>query len=196
MRRPLTILAARLVATLAAACPLFVSAAAAPDGSSIPSFFFSEWTVTSNCAEEHSGLAARVATGLKFTISADSLNDGNYILEAKDTDTASWASGWNGLELQYRPGPVLTTMPADFACVPGQESSSPFLALSGFAQAAEPYYEEAHWYGLATIAGQQEHVLIFVRSGHGPSSAVIMLQSVQASSTLQLDDDGIVVTED
>lgn len=200
MRRLSRTLGLRLLFTLAAACPLLVSAAVAPDGSTIPSFFFSEWTVTANCAEAHAGLAARVATGLKLKISATPDSNGNYVLQAEDTGTASWPSGWNGLTLQYRSGPLLATVPADFVCVPGQESASsstsPFLALNGYAQAAEPYYEQAHWYGLATIAGQEEHVLIFVRAAHGPSSAIIVLQSVNAPSTLQLDDDGVVTTED
>jgi hypothetical protein len=164
---------------------------------SIPGFFFSEWTVTSNCTEAHAGLAARVATGLKFKISPDSLTaDGSYLFQAEDVAPSSWAAGWNGLKLQYRPGPAMSSVPADFVCVPGQESSSPFLAMSGFASSAEPYYQQAHWYGLATIYGQQEHILIFPRPEHGPNSAIIVLVSVNAPGSVQLDDDGAVNSED
>jgi hypothetical protein len=171
--------------------------AAAQAARAIPGYFFREWTVTSNCTEQHAGLAARVATGLKFKISADTLaEDGSYRLRTEGSALVQWAKGWDGLKLEYRDGPAMTTVPADFECIPGAEASSSFLALSGFAQAAEPYYVQAHWYGLATIAGQEEHVLIFVRPGRGPSSAIIVLQSVNAPNTLQLDDDGVVTSED
>ena len=86
----------------------------------------------------------------------------------------------------------MTAIPADFECVPGQEATSPFLAMSGFAQASEPYYEQQHWYGVATIAGQQEHVLIFPRNAKGAASAIIVLQSVNSPSTVKLDDDGVI----
>jgi hypothetical protein len=184
----------RLTALAAALTGITAAAQALP---AIPGYFFREWTVTRNCTEQHAGLAARVATGLKFKVSADTLaEDGSYRLETENTIEAQWAAGWNGLKLEYRAGTTMTTVPADFECIPGEEASSPFLALSGFAQAVEPYYEQAHWYGLATIAGQKEHVLIFVRPDHGPRSAIIVLQSVNAPGTLQLDDDGVVHTED
>jgi hypothetical protein len=187
----------RLLALVAAQCALAGMIAAAQAAQTVPGYFFREWTVTSNCTEQHAGLAARVATGLKFKISPDTLaEDGSYRLTTLDTTQAQWAAGWNGLKLEYRAGPAMTTVPADFECVPGEEPTSSFLSMSGFAQAAEPYYEEAHWYGLATIAGQEEHVLIFVRPDHGPSSAIIVLQSVNTPSTLQLDDDGVVTSED
>lgn len=197
MRPMIRPLALRLAAVVAAGCPLLItSAAVAQSETSVPSFFFNEWTVTSDCTEQNAGAAARVATGLKYKISADSLNAGSYVFQAENTATAQWPAGWNGLQLQYRAGPVMQTVPADFVCVPGQESSSPFLAMSGYAQGAEPYYEEAHWYGLATIAGQEEHVLIFVRPVQGPSAAIIVLQSVNAPGTVQLDDDGVINSED
>jgi hypothetical protein len=86
----------------------------------------------------------------------------------------------------------MTTLPADFECIPGQEATSPFLAMSNYAQATEPYYEQAHWYGLARIHGQLEHVLIFPRSSTQGPSAVIVLQSVNASNAVELDDNGII----
>lgn len=197
MRPMIRHLALRLLFLLAAGFPLVTATAdAQTDGSSIPSYFFSEWTVTSNCTEANAGPAARVAVGLQFKIAPDPASDGSYVFQAENTSTAQWAAGWNGLKLVFRPGTVMQTVPADFVCIPGQESSSPFLAMSGFAQAAEPYYEQAHWYGLATIAGQEEHVLIFARPVHGPSSAIIVLQSVNAPSTIELDDDGVINSED
>jgi hypothetical protein len=89
----------------------------------------------------------------------------------------------------------MTTVPADFECIPGAEASSPFLAMSGFAQATEPYYEQEHWYALARIHGQLEHVLIFPRDVRGPASAIIVLQSVNSPGTVQLDDNGVIHTQ-
>ena len=156
----------------------------------IPDYFFKEWTVSKNCVEAHAGLAARVQAGLKFKVTAS--QDGGYVFVAEDAGTSHWAANWNGLHLTYRPGTAMTTLPADFECIPGQESSSPFLAMSGFAQATEPQYEQEHWYGLATIHGQLEHVLIFPRNTNGAASVVIVLESVNAPGTVQLDDDGVV----
>jgi len=161
-------------------------------GSAIPDYFFKEWTVTKNCVEAHAGLAARVQAGLKFKIGRDSANeDGSYLFTAEDGTSAKWAANWNGIKLVYRPGTAMNSLPADFECIPGAESSSPFLAMSGFAQAAEPFYEQEHWYGLAKIHGQLEHVLIFPRNTSGPASVVIVLQSVNSPGTVQLDDDGV-----
>jgi len=170
-----------------------LAATAPARAADIPNYFFSEWTVTQNCTEQHAGLAAHVDSGLKFKISNDTLSsDGSYAFEAEDADQVHWAANWNGLQLQYRPGTKLTAVPADFACIPGSESSSPFLAMSGYAQATEPYYEQEHWYGLATIQGQLEHVLIFPRDARGASSAIIVLQSVNSPNTIQLDDNGVI----
>jgi hypothetical protein len=180
------VLAAQLcLACLAASPP-------ASAGGTIPDYFFKEWTVTKNCVEAHAGLAARVQAGLKFKIARNSVaDDGSYLFTAENNSSAQWAANWNGIKLVYRPGSAMTTLPADFECVPGAEASSPFLAMSGFAQAAEPVYEQEHWYGLAKIHGQLEHVLIFPRNTSGPSSVVIVMQSVNAPSTVQLDDDGV-----
>jgi len=174
------------LASLAAIEPARAAAA-------IPDYFFREWTVTKNCAEAHAGLAARVDAGLKFKIGT--ADDGGYLFIAEDTSHAHWAANWNGLHLVYRPGTQMTTIPADFECIPGQESSSNFLAMSGFAQATEPFYEEEHWYGLAQIHGQMEHVLIFPRNVTGAGSAIIVLQSVNSPATVQLDDDGVIHTQ-
>ena len=163
-------------------------------GSAIPDYFFKEWTVSKNCVEAHAGLAARVQAGLKFKVTAG--QNGGYVFNAEDAGQAHWAVNWNGLNLVYRPGTPMTTLPADFECIPGQESSSPFLAMSGFAQSAEPQYQQEHWYGLAKIHGQLEHVLIFPRNVSGTASAVIVLESVNAPGTVQLDDDGVVHGDD
>ncbi len=172
------------IAALAASAPARASGA-------IPDYFFKEWTVTKNCVEAHAGLAARVQAGLKFKISAGA-DDGSYVFVAEDAGQSRWARNWNGLQLAYRPGTQMTTLPADFECVPGAESTSPFLAMSGYAQSAEPFYEQEHWYGLAMIHGQLEHVLIFPRNTTGATSVVVVLQSVNSPSTVQLDDDGVL----
>ena len=86
-------------------------------------------------------------TGLRFKIAADKVTaDGSYVFQAEDTAHQKWAANWNGMKLQYRSGTPLTTVPADFECIPGQEATSPFLAMSNYAQATEPFYEQAHWY--------------------------------------------------
>jgi hypothetical protein len=87
-------------------------------------------------------------------------------------------------------------VPADFECAAGSETSSaaasPFLAMSGYVQTAEPQYAQQHWYGLARIHGQLEHVLIFPRDVKGDKSAIIVLQSASNSSDMTLDDDGVI----
>jgi len=183
---PLHAAAQCLIVSLAASSPTHAAA-------TIPAYFFSEWTVTANCTEAHAGLAARVDSGLKFRISPATLaTDGSYAFQAQNTAQTQWAPNWNGLKLVYRPGTQMTTVPADFECIPGGESTSPFLAMSGFAVAAEPYYEQEHWYGLARIQGQWEHILIFPRPTTGAASAIIMLVSVNAPGTVTLDDDGVI----
>ena len=187
-----------LLSTYAAAQCLIVSlgtTAPAQAAASIPSYFFSEWTVTANCAEAHAGLAAKVDTGLKYRISPATLApDGSYAFEAENSAQTQWAANWNGVKLQYRPGTQMTTVPADFECLPSGQSTSPFLAMSGFAVAAEPYYEQENWYGLASIQGQWEHILIFPRPTTGAASALIMLVSVSAPGTITLDDDGLIIS--
>jgi hypothetical protein len=156
----------------------------------IPDYFFKEWTVSKNCTEAHAGLAARADAGLKFRVTTS--KDGAYVFQALDNVKSKWAANWNGMKLQYRAGSKLSTVPADFECIPGEESSSPFLAMSGFAQASEPYYEPQHWYGIAKIHGQLEHVLIFPRDGSTGPDAIIVIQSVNAPGAIQLDDDGVI----
>lgn len=174
-----------------------VAAAPAHAAGAIPQYFFSQWTVTSNCTEAHAGPAAHVPAGVQFKISSDSAaSDGRYTLQTIDADGQKWASEWNGLKLEYRPGTKMGSVPADFVCVAGAEESSaaasPFLAMSGYVQTAEPQYAQQHWYGVAKIHGQIEHVLIFPRDVKGENSAVIVLQSASRSSDISLDDDGVI----
>jgi hypothetical protein len=64
--------------------------------------------------------------------------------------------------------------------------------MSGYVQTAEPQYAQAHWYGLAQIHGQYEHVLIFpLAAATGGTRAVVVLESATAGSVV-LDDDGVI----
>jgi len=187
---------ATLSLTVAAQCLLVgLAATSQAHAARIPDYFFKEWTVAKNCTEQHAGLAAQVQTGLKFTVAADSANDGGYVFVAEDAAQQHWAANWNGMKLEFRPGTTMTTVPADFECIPSQEGTSPFLAMSGYAQGSEPYYEQQHWYGIASLHGQMEHVLIFPRNVSGGPSAIIVLQSVNSPKTVQLDDNGVIHTQ-
>ena len=184
-----------LAAFAAAQCVFAGMIGAAPArADQIPPYFFSQWTVTANCTEVQAGPATRVQAGLQFKISQSA--DGSYTLQTINASGAQWDSGWQGLTLTYRAGTKMNSVPADFECVAGSEaasaSSSPFLAMSGYVQTVEPQYAQEHWYGLAKIQGQYEHVLIFPRAVKGDNSAIIVLQSATASSNVVLDDDGVI----
>ncbi len=191
-----------LAGFVAAQCLFAGFTASAPaQAADIPQYFFSQWTVTANCAEAHAGPAARVQPGLQFKIASDAANaDGTYTLQAINAAGQKWATEWSGVKLEYRPGTQMTTVPADFTCVAGSEASStaasPFLAMSGYVQTAEPQYAQQHWYGLARIHGQLEHVLIFPRPTKGDNSAIIVLQSASSRSNVVLDDNGVVNSRD
>jgi hypothetical protein len=178
---------------IAAQCLFAGLLAATPaQAARIPDYFFKEWTVSKNCTEQHAGLAAQADVGLRFRIARQISDDGSYVFQAIDNATSKWATNWNGVRLQYRPGTKLTSVPADFECIPGQEASSPFLAMSGFAQASEPYYEPAHFYGVAKIRGELEHILIFPLDSSAGPGAIIVIQSVNAQGSVQLDQDGVI----
>lgn len=179
-----------LSSLLAAQC--LMSGLPARAQAAIPAYFFKEWTVSANCAEQNSVLAGTVQTGLKFHIASSANADGSFSFVAENSQTQQWAPSWSTITLSYRPGTQMQTLPADFACIPGEPASSPFLAMSGYAVGAEPYYQQEHWYGLANIQGQLEHVLIFPRNVAGTPSVVIILQSVTAPGTVQLDDNGVI----
>ena len=184
-----------LTAFAAAQCILVGMLATAPArAAQIPQYFFSQWTVTANCTEAQAGPATRVQAGLQFKISQSP--DGTYSLQTINASGKQWANEWQGVKLAYRAGTKMSSVPADFECVAGSEaasaSSSPFLAMSGYVQAVEPQYAQEHWYGLARIRGQLEHVLIFPRAVQGDNSAIIVLQSATANSNVVLDDDGVI----
>jgi hypothetical protein len=179
----------------AAQCVFAGMIAAAPArAAQIPQYFFSQWTVTANCTEAQAGPATRVQAGLQFKISQSA--DGQYTLQTINASGRQWASEWQGVKLIYRAGTKMNSVPADFECVAGSEaastSASPLLAMSGYVQAVEPQYAQEHWYGLARIHGQLEHVLIFPRAVKGDNSAIIVLQSATANSNVVLDDNGVI----
>ena len=186
-----------LTAFAAAQCLILGLAVTAPArAAEIPQYFFGQRTITSNCTEANAGPAARVPTGVQFKISATPGADGSYTLQTIDAAGKQWPSDWNGVKLQFRAGTKMTTIPADFACAAGSEassaSSSPLLAMSGYVQTVEPQYAMEHFYGLANIHGQPEHVLIFPRDAKGGTSAIIVLESATAGSTINLDDNGVI----
>jgi len=182
-----------LASAIAVQCLVGTLAGTPARASDIPDNFFQEWTVSKNCTEQHAGLAARVASGLKFKISRDAQSaDGSYVIQTENTAQQRWNANWSGIKLQYRPGTTMQALPADFECIPGQEATSSFLAMSNYAQSTEPFYEQAHWYGLARIHGQLEHILIFPSNSATGPKAVIVMQSVTAANSVQLDDNGVI----
>ena len=179
----------------AAQCVFAGMIAAAPArAAQIPQYFFSQWTVTANCTEAQAGPATRVQTGLQFKISQSA--NGSYTLQTINASGKQWANEWQGVKLTYRAGTKMNSVPADFECAAGSEaaatSTSPFLAMSGYVQTVEPQYPQEHWYGIAKIHGQLEHVLIFPRAVQGDNSAIIVLQSATSGSNVVLDDNGVI----
>jgi hypothetical protein len=186
---PLTVFAAAqcLIAGFMAATPARAA--------EVPKYFLSQWTVSSNCTEASAGPATRVQAGLQFSVAKDA--SGHYSLKTVNAAGGQWASEWNGVRLAYRPGTKMTTVPADFECVAGAEASSasasPLLAMSGYVQTAEPQYTQEHFYGLARIRGQLEHVLIFPRdSSTGGASVIVVLESASSGANISLDDNGVI----
>ncbi len=184
----------------AAQCVIAGLAAAAPARAdeAIPGYFFNQWTVASNCTEANAGPAVRVQLGLQFKVANNPAANGHYTLQTINSAGHQWLSDWNGIELHYRAGTQMTSIPADFECVAGSEaasaSASPLLAMSGYAQTVEPQYEAQHWYGLAKIRGQYEHVLIFpLATKIGGTTAIVVLESATAGSVV-LDDGGVIHT--
>ena len=190
-----------LTAFAATQCLVIGLAATAPArAAEIPPYFFSQWTVTANCTEAQAGPATRVQPGLQFKIASQPAADGTYTLQTINAAGQQWNTAWSGVKLEYRAGTPMTTVPADFECVAGSEaasaSSSPFLAMSGYVQTAEPQYAQQHWYGLVKVHGQLEHVLIFPRAAKGDKSAIIVLQSASSGSNISLDDNGVISSRD
>jgi hypothetical protein len=175
---------------------LSVLSLTAPDARSqdaaVPSYFFNEWRVSRDCSEPHAAPAGHTQTGLRLRVTPSA--DG-FALETIDAENRKWSSGWSGAKLEYRAGTPLAAVPADFECVPGEEASSPFLAMGGHSVSAEPWYENEHWYGLLKIHGQAHHVLIFPIASGGGAKAVIVLQDADASDNIELDHDGTIIIE-
>lgn len=183
---------------LAFAAVCLSAGATAHADSTIPGYFFKEWSISRDCSEQHAGPAGHVQTGLRFRIAPSTWDAGgqSYALQAIDVDRRIWPGNWKKVRLEYRAGAKMGALPADFECVPGQEASSPFLAMSNYSQTAEPWYEFEHWYGILLIHGEPHHLLIFPRPLEGASSAVVVLQDVDADGTIKLDHNGIIHSED
>ncbi len=176
---------------------LFVVAIVAPPTqaqttSGVPSYFFNEWTISKSCSQLNSGAPAHAQAGLRFRVDRATADGVTHALRAIDRAQKRWAGGWRAMKLEYRAGAKMSAVPADFACVPGEEASSPFLAMSGNSQTAEPYYHFEHWYGLAKIGGELHHVLIFPRDVKGPSSVVVVIQDADSGDDVTLDHDGTI----
>ncbi|MEP7245046.1 MAG: hypothetical protein ABI885_15400 [Gammaproteobacteria bacterium] len=168
----------------------------AQTASGIPDYFFSAWTVSRDCTEAHAGPRGHTLPGNQYRIAPTATSDGtSYSLLAVDRPNHVWGSGWRNVKLEYRAGTPMSTMPADFSCVPGSEASSSFLAQSGYSVSAEPYYGNEHWYGTVMLHGEKHHLLIFPTQTHGPASAAIVLIDADASDNLQLDTGGIIISE-
>jgi hypothetical protein len=164
--------------------------------SNIPDYFFSTWTVNRDCTEVHAGTGGHTIPGSQFRVARSLTSDGvTYTLQTLDKPGLRWSKGWKSVQLEYRMGTPLKSIPADFECVPGDEASSPFLAQSGFAVSAEPYYGLEHWYGTVQIHGEKHHLLIFPRNVKGADSAVILLIDADAGGNVQLDTDGTIISE-
>jgi hypothetical protein len=161
---------------------------------SIPAYFFQQWTVQTNCIQAGFNPSEQTTPGLQFVISAASVSAdaSTYGFTPINTANQSWPDGWAELALQYRPGVAMTTVPADFACIPGEPSSSALLAMSNFTQSAEPYYEYEHWYALGMLAGEPHHFLIFPRNVQGADSSIIVLLDAGTDGSVVLDQDGTI----
>ncbi len=156
----------------------------------VPSYFLSSWTVDRDCTEAHAGsIHGHTIPGLRIQVKKQA--DGTYTLVPVD---GTYSGVWPRVTVEYRAGAQMATIPADMECVPGQEESSPFLAQSGFAVSAEPYYPYEHWYGQVTLHGDKHHVLIFPQNvQQGPASAAIVLIDEDAAGKMQLDGNGTII---
>jgi hypothetical protein len=164
--------------------------------SNIPAYFFQQATVTKNCIQAGFNPSEQTSPGLRFVISPASVSpDGtSYGFTPVNSANQTWPDGWVELALQYRAGIAMTSVPADFACVPGEPASSALLAMSNFTQSGEPYYPYEHWYALGTIAGEPHHFLIFPRNVVGADSAIIVLLDAGTDGSVVLDQDGTIHT--
>ena len=153
-----------------------------------PDYFFGSWTVTKSCAGPHGGAVAGVEPQSKLSILKQDAAD-----DSLGAAPSQPAMRFDGVTLVYRPGALMSVPPADFACTPGAEAQSSFLAMSGYAVDSEPYYPQAHWYGTATVNGQPEHVLIFPLQKGSPSAIVVLLAT---PGSVRSNDNGVVYLDD
>jgi len=161
----------------------------------IPAYFFDEWRITKSCAETGVLSDDHGEAGLRLRIdrAAVMATERRFALRPADAAGKRWRGGWRSLQLVYRPGIPMTSVPADFECIPGQEDSSPLLAMKGFSQTSEPQYEYEHWYGLVRLGRELHHVLIFPRRTKGDvSSVIILLLDADASDGISLDHNGTI----
>ena len=188
----------RTVSSILAFAAVCFGTSVSSHADAIPEYFFKEWTITKDCSEQHAGPAGHVQTGLRFRIERSSASaDGtSYALKALNVDRKTWPGNWKQVRLEYRTGTKMRAVPADFECVPGEEAPNPYLALANYSQTAEPWYEYEHWYGILLIHKEPHHLLIFPRDSQGASSALILLQDVDSSDTIQLDHNGLIHSED
>jgi hypothetical protein len=180
---------------LALAASLLTLSPASVADPAVPAYFFETWTISKDCSEQHAGPAGHVQTGLRFTVDRESSDGVSYRLKPLDVNQRIWPGSWRKVRLEYRAGARMSQVPADFECVPGQASASPFLAMSNYSTTAEPWYEFEHWYGILLIHGEPHHVLVFPRDHKGESSALLMIQDVDSSGTIKLDHNGVIHSE-
>jgi hypothetical protein len=174
-----------------------IQSAAHAQTATVPDYFFKLWQVQSNCIEQGADPASQTQVGLRYAISRAAISADNlsYAFKPINSATQAWPEGWSELKLVYRPGVKMTGIPADFACVPGQPSSSSLLAMSNYSQSAEPYYEYEHWYAFGALHGEPHHFLIFPRNVDGADSAIIILLEAGTNGSVQLDQDGSIHSE-
>lgn len=184
-----------VLSVLASAAFLLTLSPATFADPAIPAYFFSTWTISKDCSEQHAGPTGHVQIGLRFSVEAESTDGLTFGLKPLDVNRKLWPGNWKKVRLEYRAGAKMTRVPADFECVPGQESASPYLAMSNYSQTAEPSYEFEHWYGILLIHEEPHHVLIFPREQQGQSSALVMIQDVDSGDQIKLDHNGIIHSE-
>src|SRR5665213_3225825 len=79
------------------------SAPAQSSASAVPAYFFSQWTVQSNCIEQGFDAAEQTRVGLQWAITSGPVSaDGlSYGFTPINSATQSWPAGWSVLTLVY-----------------------------------------------------------------------------------------------
>jgi hypothetical protein len=191
---------ASLLLSVAAGCLISganVVANADTKASGIPNYFFKEWKVAKDCTAEHAGPQGHMKLGQKFRMNEAVSTDYGQTFSLKTMDSQNRLLGgvWSGVKLEFRAGQKMTTVPADFECIPGEAASSPFLALGNYSSLAEPYYAYEHWYAVVNIHDVPHHLMIFPRDVTGADSAIIVLMDADSADTISLDHSGTIHTE-